>query len=96
MSAVGSTQKTVDIEFVLPTTKERAFVQIKSEADNFIYESYANAFAEGTYDRMFFVWRTGHVTVDDVPKGISLVELEQLAFMVIDSGLASWVKEKVS
>jgi len=96
MSAVGSTQKTVDIELVLPTTKERAFVQVKSEADNVIYESYANAFADGTYDRMFFVWHTGRVKVDDAPKGISLIAPEQLASMVIDAGLASWVKEKVS
>ena len=29
---VGKTQKTVDIELMLPTTGERAFVQVKSSA----------------------------------------------------------------
>lgn len=31
---VGNTQKTVDIELMLPTTGERAFLQIKSAAGN--------------------------------------------------------------
>ena len=32
LGQVGKTQKTVDIELMLPTTGERAFVQVKSSA----------------------------------------------------------------
>jgi hypothetical protein len=44
---------------------------------------------------MFFVWHTGDVTDNDV-EDITLVGPDRLARMVLDAGLSSWVREKVS
>jgi hypothetical protein len=57
---LGRTQKTVDIELVLPTTKERAFVQIKSSVGKSDLTAYRELLGKyGTFNRMFFVWHSG-------------------------------------
>jgi hypothetical protein len=93
---VGKTQKTVDIELHLPTTDERAFVQIKSKATQQDLAEYATRFADsGTYDRMFFVWHSGDVgNIND--DRVALIGPQRLARMVLDAGLANWLREKVS
>lgn len=94
---VGRTQKTVDLELILPTTGERALVQIKSQATAASLQEYAGRFAEAElYDRMFFVWHTGTVAATDKSKDITLVGPERLARMVLDAGLSTWLREKVS
>ncbi|OJY61935.1 MAG: hypothetical protein BGP16_15495 [Sphingobium sp. 66-54] len=40
MSQVGRTQKTVDLELILPSTAERAFVQVKSQATSAALNDY--------------------------------------------------------
>jgi hypothetical protein len=96
---LGKTQKTVDIELMLPTTKERAFVQIKSSADSHSLAAYREKFEEyGTFDRMFFVWHSGSLaeTVTEENSGIVCIGPARLARMVFDAGLTSWLREKVS
>lgn len=95
VGVVGRTQKTVDLELVLPTTGERAFVQIKSAASLSEFRDYAERFAvSAAYDRMFFVWHTGEV--DAELDGVTLIGPETLARMVIDAGLSSWLREKAA
>ena len=96
LGVVGRTQKTVDLELILPTTGERAFAQIKAKANTASLREYSERFVEGAYDRMFFVWHTGQVDTDEAVDGISAVGPERLAIMVLDAGLASWLREKVS
>lgn len=56
ISRAGGAQKTVDLELVLPTTNERAFVQVKSGANTAGFKEYARRFAEAdAYEWMFFV-----------------------------------------
>ncbi|MBB2828936.1 UNVERIFIED_ORG: hypothetical protein GGI65_005605 [Rhizobium esperanzae] len=56
VSAVGKTQKTIDLELLLPTTGERAFVQVKSQAGSSSLEQYVSRHRQAeTYDRMFFI-----------------------------------------
>ena len=45
---------------------------------------------------MFFVWHTGKITPADALDRITLVGPERLAKMVLDAGLASWLRGKVS
>lgn len=95
IGVVGRNQKTVDLELVLPTTGERAFVQIKSAAGRKELQDYADRFAASlAHERMFFVWHTGELACD--VDGVTLIGPETLARMVVDSGLASWLREKVS
>jgi hypothetical protein len=97
VGVVGRMQKTVDLELVLPTTGERALVQIKSQANANNLRDYAKRFDQSDlYDRMFFVWHSGSVPLSVATDGITLVGAERLAQMCIDAGLASWLREKVS
>ena len=93
---VGKTQKTVDIELMLPTTGERAFVQIKSSARKQDLDDYLERFKNSdAYDKMFFVWHSGDVGESD-DSNVVLIGPDRLARMVFDAGLDSWLREKVS
>jgi hypothetical protein len=93
---VGKTQKTVDIELMLPTTGERAFVQIKSSARKQDLDDYLERFKNSdAYDKMFFVWHSGDVGEID-NSNVVLIGPDRLARMVFDAGLTSWLREKVS
>jgi hypothetical protein len=96
LGQVGRTQKTVDIELMLPTTGERAFVQVKSSARKQDLADYIERLQEaGAYDRMFFVWHSGNVGGAEA-ENVALIGPERLARMVFDAGLTSWLREKVS
>lgn len=97
LSQVGRTQKTIDLELLLPSTAERAFVQVKSQATRASLDDYVGRLAEAeAYDRMFFVWHTGNIPEDEGPEGVILLGPKRLARMVLDAGLSSWLREKVS
>ncbi len=96
---VGKTQKTVDLELLLPTTGERAFVQIKSSTTKKELADYLNRYKDSdAYDRMFFVWHSGNAGTlkEDAGNTVVLIGPERLAEMVFDAGLTSWLREKVS
>lgn len=97
VSQVGRTQKTVDLELTLPSTAERAFVQVKSHATPAALNDYVTRLAQAAaYNRMFFVWHTGELHEDDQPTDVVLLGPQRLARMVLDAGLSSWLREKVS
>ncbi|MBN8890937.1 MAG: hypothetical protein BGP12_13530 [Rhodospirillales bacterium 70-18] len=97
VSQVGRTQKTVDLELILPSTAERAFVQVKSQATSAALNDYVARLAEAdAYDRMFFVWHTGDIAEESSPAGVILLGPQKLSRMVLDAGLSSWLREKVS
>lgn len=97
VNRVGGTQKTVDLELVLPSTGERAFVQVKSQATNASLNDYVERLEQAeAYDRMFFVWHTGDIAGEPASDGVILLGPEKLSRMVLDAGLSSWLREKVS
>lgn len=97
VSQVGRTQKTVDLELILPSTAERAFVQVKSQATSAALNDYVARLAEAdAYNRMFFVWHTGDIPEESSPTGVILLGPLELSRMVLDAGLSSWLREKVS
>jgi hypothetical protein len=97
VSQIGRTQKTVDLELILPSTAERAFVQVKSHATPAALNDYVSRLAQvEAYDRMFFVWHTGELPEGGQPTGVILLGPQKLARMVLDAGLSSWLREKVS
>jgi hypothetical protein len=97
VSQVGRTQKTVDLELILPSTAERAFVQVKSQATSAALNDYVARLAEAdAYNRMFFVWHTGDIAEESSPAGVILLGPLKLSRMVLDAGLSSWLREKVS
>jgi hypothetical protein len=97
VGVAGRTQKTVDLELILPTTEERAIVQIKSQGNAASLRDYAERFANSdAYDRLFFVWHTGFVPGDRGSESVTLVSPARLSKMVLDAGLSSWLRDKVA
>lgn len=95
LGVVGRTQKTIDLDILLPSTGERAFVQVKSRALHRELKDYAEAIDQaGPYDRMFFVFQIGEVTIDD--ERVTVIGPDRFAEMVVEAGLTSWLLRKVS
>lgn len=92
---VGKTQKTLDLDLVLPSTNERALVQVKSKTTSKELAEYISKFeGHGPYDRMFYVFHSGKAETDD--ERVSVIDAKKLAVMVVDAGLTEWLIRKVS
>jgi hypothetical protein len=92
---VGKTQKTLDLDLILPSTGERAFVQVKSKTTSAELAKYVGELSEhGPYDRMFYVFHSGEASTDD--ERVTVVGPEKLAELVVEAGLANWLIRKVS
>jgi hypothetical protein len=92
---VGKTQKTLDLDLILPSTDERAFVQVKSKTTSAELADYVRRLDDlGPYDRMFYVFHSGKATTDD--ERVTVVGPEKLAELVLDAGLVNWLIRKVS
>ena len=97
IGVVGRTQDTVDLELVLPSTRERAFVQVKSKTKATELAEYVAKLGERAdlYNRMFYVYHSGQATTPD-DRRVTLIGPELLAGMVLEAGLMGWLIEKVS
>lgn len=92
---VGKTQKTIDIDLILPSTGERAFVQVKSKTSNAELQDYISRIDEiAPYDRMFFTYHSGEATTDD--DRVVVIRPDRLAELILDSGLMNWLIRRVS
>jgi hypothetical protein len=92
---VGKTQKTLDLDLTLPSTGERAFVQVKSKTTSAQLAEYVTKFNElDLYGRMFYVYHSGEANTDD--DRVIVVGPDKLAELVLDAGLANWLIRKVS
>jgi hypothetical protein len=91
---VGKTQKTKDIELTLPSTGERAFVQVKSRTTSKQLDEYVDRIDQlGPYNRMFYVYHTGEAKTDD--ERVIVWGPEKIAELVVNAGLVNWVMGKV-
>ena len=92
---VGRTQKTLDIDLLLPSTGERAFVQIKSHTTSSELGEYeAQLGGSSLYEKMFFVYHSGEASTTD--ERVTVIGPERLAEMVVDVGLVDWLIRKIS
>jgi hypothetical protein len=92
---VGKTQKTLDLDITLPSTGERAFVQVKSKTTSAELAEYIEQLDDqGPYDRMFYVYHSGAAETDD--ERVTIINPEKLSELVLDAGLANWLIRKVS
>ena len=91
--STGGARKLVDLDLELPTTQERAFVQVKSRTSQKELDSYVAALEQESFSRMFFVYHTGNLDTDN--ERVTLIGPTKLAHMVMDAGLTDWVIRKV-
>ncbi len=95
LSASGGMQKTIDIELVLPTTGEAAFVQVRLKPDQAQLEDYIERFAERDDARMFYVYHTANSELREEDERVSIVGPNRLAELVLETGLFDWLLKKV-
>lgn len=95
VTETGGTQKTTDIELVLPLTGERLFVQVKARLD----QSTADAIipdllkmADG--GRIFIVHHSGPPEIKNVHPQVTIIGPASLAEHVVDLGLIKWIMGK--
>jgi hypothetical protein len=91
---VGKTTKTLDLDLVLPSTGDRAFVQVKSKTTSEELDEYVAKIEDGPYDRMFYVFHSGEAETND--SRVTLIGPDKLADLVMDAGLVGWLVRKVS
>ena len=94
LGVVGKTQKTIDFSLMLPSTGERAFVQIKSHTTSAELVEYVGQLEGTLYERMFYVFHTGEAKTDD--ERVIVMGPERIAELVLDAGLVNWLIDKVS
>jgi hypothetical protein len=94
LGVVGKTQKTIDLVLMLPSTGERAFVQVKSHTTSAELAEYVGQLEGTLYDRMFYVFHSGEAKTDD--ERVIVMGPERIAEMVLDAGLVNWLIDKVS
>ena len=95
LGVVGKIQKTLDLDLILPSTGDRALVQVKSKTTSAELAQYVGKLEEyGPFDRMFYVFHSGEAKTDD-PR-VTVIGPEKLAELVLDEGLTNWLIRKVA
>lgn len=96
ISEVGGTQKDTDLRLLQPTTGDRAFVQVKSKADQDVLDkSIARFQATGDFSHMFFVCHSPNprLTAPPMPN-VHLWVGSSIAAAAVGVGLLDWLIDR--
>ena len=98
VSAVGGTQKTLDMALKLPTTGESCFVQVKSQTDRHIFTKLVKQLDNYSgYARMFFVYHTPAAAFDNPnTERVTIWPRYEIAKQVVDAGLVEWTLARIT
>ena len=97
ISALGETQKDIDLALVQPLTGERAFVQVKSSAIQTELEAFTQSLTRrDPTARLFFVCHSprGALAAPDHPR-LQILSGPALAEAALKAGLYDWLIERV-
>ena len=97
ISALGKTEKTIDMELQSPVTHKRAVVQVKSEANLKTFLNYKQRFADLDEDaEAYFVVHkpTADLVAYESDGTVFLLTGNRLAELVVSSGLSKWLIQK--
>lgn len=93
---LGGTEKTKDLDLVMPVTGNKAWVQVKSKATADVFANYvAQGENMGQYERMFFVYHTGPELRSE-RSNVTVLNRMAVVDMVISGGFVGWVIERVA
>jgi len=98
LSVLGQTDKDIDLDVFSPVTNRRAFIQVKSEASNEVFDDCVARFREmDQFDEMYFVVHTcNRKLADRTGARVNILDLEKLSKLVINAGLINWLITKRS
>jgi hypothetical protein len=93
ISAVGGTQKTLDMAMILPTTGEYCFVQVKSQTNESTLRKLIEALDNSQgYKRMFFAYHTpAQGFANDATDRVTVWPRYEIAKQAIRAGLVDWI-----
>jgi hypothetical protein len=92
VTETGGTQKTTDIELVLPLTGERLFVQVKARLDqNTVDGILPDLLRMADGGRIFIVYHSGPPEIKHVHPQVTIIGPASLAEHVVDLGLIKWI-----
>ena len=91
IGALGKTQKTVDMQLLLPATGERSFVQVKSRTTPAELASYVEDFQRRGEQRMYYAYHTSSRPLSTTEPGVTLLDVDALAEMAWRGGLFDWL-----
>ncbi|TKW61400.1 MAG: hypothetical protein DI628_01880 [Blastochloris viridis] len=95
LGAMGGVQKTSDMELELPSTSERAFIQVKSDTWQSQLNAYAKQLETRGDARMFFAYHTSRGELASTNPQIILLGPQRLSEMVLGAGLFDWLMQKI-
>lgn len=98
VAELGGLQKDTDLVLSQTSTGERAYVQVKSSADQTELDRYVESFtADPTFDRMFFVCHSPKGALAAIPaKPLHIWTGTTIARQTIAAGLFDWLTQKAS
>jgi hypothetical protein len=97
VSVLGKTEKDIDLDLLSPVTNRRAFVQVKSSANYDAFNDSVSFFRNsGIYDEMYFVVHTieDKRLVAQSVDGVTVLDIDDIAKLSINSGLMTWLIKK--
>jgi hypothetical protein len=97
-SAIGGTQKIVDLVLEQPTTGERAAVQVKSSANQRILDGFISSADEGgKFQRLFFACHSPRGQLSSPEReDVHIWTGRELAETALRLGLSDWILERIS
>lgn len=99
LSPLGKTEKSIDLEMLLPVTGRRAFVQVKSSSSLQELKNYTEQYkAMDQYEEMLFIVHTADPSLREYAKEqeITFMGLAEVASLAVDSGLTQWLIQKAT
>jgi len=97
-SALGGTQADVDFIAQQPLTDAYAWVQIKSQASQAIFDDYLGRFLrDGSAQSFFFVYHSAErgIRLQNLPMNVHVWSAEKIAAAAIEAGLFGWLAERM-
>lgn len=96
VAELGGIQKDTDLVLQQQATGERAFVQVKSKADQSVLDDYVNRFIDDPgFDRMFFLVHSTKTPLrSDAEKPVHVWDLDEIARQAVAAGLGDWLVQK--
>ena len=95
ISALGSTQKTLDLELLLPMTNERAIVQVKSSTNQVQLNEYVERFTSMNADKYLYVYHSSNTKIELENDNVILMDCRSVAEKTLSLGLVDWLINKV-
>lgn len=98
VSVLGESLKDIDLELEDPITLDRYMVQVKSESNVKEFKEYAARYNEQYKDKFRYFYYVVHTTKEKLrsdDERIKIVLPDELAKMVVSSGLVDWLLNKI-